>query len=100
MKGLFATFLLWTITGYDYGFQKTTVATEFSWNNNRHLLSGYSMLSVPSHRTTCKNSETLVLAARKPLVNTSPPPVRFSEHLIADQYAYAYGITAADFDSD
>jgi len=26
--------------------------------------------------------------------------VRFSEHLIADKYAYAYGIAAADFDRD
>ena len=100
MKGLFATFLLWTITSYGYDCQKATVATDFSWNNNRHLLSGDSMLSVPSHRTTCENPEALVLAARNPLVNTSSPPVRFSEHLIADKYAYAYGITAADFDND
>ena len=28
------------------------------------------------------------------------PPIRFSEHLIADNYAYAYGIAAADFDND
>lgn len=27
-------------------------------------------------------------------------PIRFSEHLIADKYAYAYGIAAADFDED
>ena len=100
MKGLFATFLLWTITSYGYDCQKATVATDFSWNNDRHLLSGDSMLSAPAHRTTCENSEALVLAARKPLVNTSTPSVRFSEHLIADQYAYAYGITAADFDND
>jgi len=26
--------------------------------------------------------------------------IRFSEHLIADKYAYAYGIAAADFDDD
>lgn len=31
---------------------------------------------------------------------TEKPPVRFSEHLIADNYAYAYGIAAADFDQD
>jgi hypothetical protein len=28
------------------------------------------------------------------------PSIRFSEHLIADNYAYAYGIAAADFDQD
>ena len=28
------------------------------------------------------------------------PSIRFSEHLIADGYAYAYGIAAADFDKD
>ena len=28
------------------------------------------------------------------------PAIRFSEHLIADKYAYAYGIAAADFDDD
>lgn len=28
------------------------------------------------------------------------PAIRFSEHLIADKYAYAYGIAAADFDRD
>ncbi|MEZ6072219.1 MAG: FG-GAP-like repeat-containing protein [Pirellulales bacterium] len=28
------------------------------------------------------------------------PPIRFSEHLIADGYAYAYGIAAVDFDGD
>ena len=26
--------------------------------------------------------------------------IEFSEHLIADKYAYAYGIAAADFDVD
>ena len=29
-----------------------------------------------------------------------PPSIRFTEHLIADGYAYAYGIAAADFDDD
>ncbi|MGD9857469.1 MAG: FG-GAP repeat domain-containing protein, partial [Planctomycetaceae bacterium] len=29
-----------------------------------------------------------------------PSPIRFSEHLIADEYAYAYGIAAADIDDD
>ena len=29
-----------------------------------------------------------------------PRSTRFSEHLIADRYAYAYGIAAADFDRD
>lgn len=29
-----------------------------------------------------------------------PPSIVFSEHLIADNYAYAYGIAAADFDND
>ncbi|QDT49887.1 FG-GAP repeat protein [Symmachiella dynata] len=28
------------------------------------------------------------------------PSIQFSEHLIADKYAYAYGIAAADFDRD
>lgn len=28
------------------------------------------------------------------------PSIQFSEHLIADNYAYAYGIAAADFDQD
>ncbi len=28
------------------------------------------------------------------------PTIEFSEHLIADKYAYAYGIAAADFDDD
>lgn len=28
------------------------------------------------------------------------PAIRFTEHLIADKYAYAYGIAAADFDRD
>ncbi len=28
------------------------------------------------------------------------PSIQFSEHLIADKYAYAYGIAAADFDKD
>tara|TARA_B100000809_G_scaffold265606_1_gene324970 strand:+ start:2241 stop:4385 length:2145 start_codon:yes stop_codon:yes gene_type:complete len=28
------------------------------------------------------------------------PPVRFSEHLIADKYTYAYGVAAADLDGD
>jgi hypothetical protein len=30
----------------------------------------------------------------------APNPIRFSEHLIADGYAYAYGIAAADLDRD
>lgn len=30
----------------------------------------------------------------------SKSPLSFSEHLIADRYAYAYGIAAADFDQD
>ena len=29
-----------------------------------------------------------------------PNSIHFSEHLIADKYAYAYGIAAADFDRD
>ena len=32
--------------------------------------------------------------------NQESPSIRFSEHLIADNYAYAYGIAAADFDKD
>ena len=36
-----------------------------------------------------------VFAAAKPSKS-----IRFSEHLIADKYAYAYGIAAADFDRD
>ena len=101
MKRLFATFFLWVITGYGYDFQKATVATDFSWNNNSDLLSGDGMPSVSAHRfTSCEKSRALVFATGKPLVNTSATPVHFSEHLIADEYAYAYGITAADFDND
>ncbi len=33
-------------------------------------------------------------------VAAPPTSIRFSEHLIADKYAYAYGIAAADFDRD
>src|SRR5262249_49898047 len=29
-----------------------------------------------------------------------PDPTRFSEHLIADKYGYAYGVAAADLDGD
>lgn len=32
--------------------------------------------------------------------SAATPSVRFSEHLIADKYAYAYGIAAADLDHD
>ncbi len=32
--------------------------------------------------------------------NQTTPSIQFSEHLIADNYAYAYGIAAADFDQD
>ena len=32
--------------------------------------------------------------------NKSTSSIQFSEHLIADNYAYAYGIAAADFDKD
>lgn len=32
--------------------------------------------------------------------NSETPSIQFSEHLIADNYAYAYGIAAADFDQD
>ncbi len=32
--------------------------------------------------------------------NRKVPSIQFSEHLIADNYAYAYGIAAADFDKD
>ncbi len=46
-----------------------------------------------------------VLLAWSPGVMTAwafedPASIRFSEHLIADNYAYAYGIAAADFDAD
>ncbi len=33
-------------------------------------------------------------------VKESTSSIQFSEHLIADKYAYAYGIAAADFDDD
>ena len=32
--------------------------------------------------------------------NSETPSIQFSEHLIAENYAYAYGIAAADFDQD
>ena len=43
-----------------------------------------------------------VLAAMATTSRAQTPvaSIRFSEHLIADKYAYAYGITATDIDSD
>lgn len=39
-------------------------------------------------------------AAKKSDATEGSSSIRFSEHLIADKYAYAYGIAAADLDSD
>src|SRR3990172_3025786 len=38
------------------------------------------------------------LRAQEPNPSASPP--RFSEHLIADKYGYAFGLAAADLDGD
>src|SRR6266508_1112363 len=35
-----------------------------------------------------------------PATKEDRPTVRFSEHLIADKYGYAYGVAAADLDGD
>ena len=52
---------------------------------------------------TKRSYQRLNLAAALDHVFAAARPsnaIRFSEHLIADQYAYAYGIAAADFDAD
>ncbi len=54
-------------------------------------------------RCCCRVGEFFMvvsLAASAALGDDTPQPLRFSEHLIADKYAYAYGIAAADFDDD
>lgn len=43
---------------------------------------------------------SFLIPATQCRAETPTTPLRFTEHLIADKYAYAYGIAAADFDQD
>ncbi len=45
----------------------------------------------------CLVASSLIATAQE---KTSPQSIQFSEHLIADKYAYAYGIAAGDIDKD
>ncbi|MCA9076835.1 MAG: VCBS repeat-containing protein [Planctomycetaceae bacterium] len=49
---------------------------------------------------TCMGMGIVIAAVSTIRADEAQLSLRFSEHLIADQYAYAYGIAAADFDQD
>lgn len=63
--------------------------TRIHWNTVQQHIMRLSVLIVCTAGGTLSSQE-----------NSEPPSIRFSEHLIADNYAYAYGIAAADFDQD
>ena len=93
--------------------QEAIVKTGYDWkvdgpNLPRALLEIMKKSGVAVHDPATKRSyQRLDLKAALDYVFTAKErarpatsSIRFSEHLIAEKYAYAYGIAAADFDKD
>jgi hypothetical protein len=53
-----------------------------------------------THRLACLFAAGLLASLGLLLADDKKPATRFSEHLIADKYSYAYGVAAADLDGD
>jgi hypothetical protein len=89
--------------------REAMIETEYDWKNDGANIAEAILSIMQKTGVTVKDAATesnyqrLDLAAAVDHVFASAKPadgITFSEHLIADKYAYAYGIAAADIDRD